>query len=357
MLHILSHPWPPFQSSSSLIHKSNSWVVCSLIALIRNSPTMNWLAYTSSNAPSVFECMAQQRLPSSIESALRHSVTVLAQRSPRFLWLHDNFDEVFMFLRLVTEHYHITRHSASVSEHFMLLKRVRLSGGDMSPRQRILSIYFLVMIPYALRKLKLDHTAASMRMALQQQPPTFRQRVEQQVRSAILAAEPLLSIVCMLLYAAKGCGPYQAHHWLLGLKYLRATNASSPAAAGHPASSSSSNSRFSQLFSSVSQVFGSPWLLTLFALRLTEWWFAASSLPTTSIAAPPPPPPQQFLSRPNQPGLCCVCFKRIPVGSVAVLPTGAVGCYSCIVAAAQRGVCPSTGAQLQNDAVRRVFEQ
>jgi hypothetical protein len=317
---------------------------------------MNWLAYTSSNAPSIFECMAQQRLPSSIESALRHSVTVLAQRTPRFLWLHDNFDEVFLFLRLVTEHYHITRHSASVSEHFMMLKRVRLSGGDISPRQRILSIYFLVMVPYALRKLRLDHAAASTRMALQQQP-TLRQRIEQHLRSAILAAEPLLSLLCMLLYSAKGSGPYQPHHWLLGLKYLRATEASSSAAGGRPAQPPSPLSRFSQLFSSISQVFGSPWLLTLFALRLTEWWFSASSLPTTSIAVPPPPPPQQFLSRPNQPGLCCVCFNHIPVGSVAALCTGSVGCYSCIVAAAQRGVCPSTGAQLHNDAVRRVFEQ
>ncbi len=319
---------------------------------------MNWLAYTSSNAPSIFECMAQQRLPSSIESALRHSVAILAQRSPRFLWLHDNFDEVFLFLRLVAEHHHITRHSASVSEHFMMLKRVRTpGGGDMSPRQRILSIYFLVMIPYALRKLRLDHAAASTRMALQQQPPTLRERVEQHLRSAVLAAEPVISLICMLLYAAKGSGPYQAHHWLLGLQYLRATDASSPAAAGRPQPPSSPLSRFSQLFSSISQVFGSPWLLTLFALRVTEWWFAASSPPTASISVPPPPPPQQFLSRPNQPGLCCVCFNRIPVGSVAVLSTGSVGCYSCIAAAAQRGVCPSTGAQLQNDAVRRVFEQ
>jgi hypothetical protein len=317
---------------------------------------MNWLAYTSSNAPSIFECMAQQRLPSSIESALRHSVAVLAQRSPRFLWLHDNFDEMFMFLRLFTEHYHITRHSASVSEHFMQLKRVQLSSRAMSPRQRILSIYFLVMIPYAMRKLRLDHAAASTRMALHQQPPILRERIEQHLRTAILAAEPLVSLICMLLYAAKGSGPFQAHHWLLGIQYLRATEASS-AAGGGSSPPPGPLSRFSQIFSSISQVFGSPWLLTLFALRLTEWWFGAASLPASNIVAPPPPPPRQFLCRPNEPGLCCVCFKRVPVGSVAVLSTGAVGCYSCVVAAAQRGVCPSTGAQLQNDTVRRVFEQ
>ena len=289
---------------------------------------------------------------------MRHSVSVLAQRSPRFLWLHDNFDEFFMFLRLFIEHYHITRHSASVSEHFMQLKRVRLSGAEMSQRQRIFSIYFLVIIPYFMRKLRLDHAAASMRMALQQQPATLRERIEQHIRSAILAAEPLLSLLCLLIYAARGSGPYQAHHWLLGVKYLRATDTSVPAASSRPAPPAGPLARFSQLFSSISQVFGSPWLLTLFALRLTEWWFAASSLqPPSSIIVPPPPPPQQFLSRPSQPGLCCVCFKRVPVGSVAVLPTGAVGCYPCVVAAAQRGVCPSTGAQVQPDAVRRVFER
>jgi hypothetical protein len=318
---------------------------------------MNWLAYTSSNAPSIFECMAQQRLPSSIESALRHSVAVLAQRSPRFVWLHDNFDEMFMFLRLFTEHYHITRHSASVSEHFMQLKRVQLSSSEMSPRQRILSIYFLVMIPYAMRKLRLDHAAASTRMALQQQPPSLRERIEQHLRTAILAAEPLVSLICMLLYAAKGSGPFQAHHWLLGIQYLRATEASSAAVGGGSTPPPGPLSRFSQIFSSISQVFGSPWLLTLFALRLTEWWFGSASLPASNIVAPPPPPPRQFLCRPNEPGLCCVCFKRVPVGSVAVLSTGAVGCYACVVAAAQRGICPSTGAQLQNDTVRRVFEQ
>jgi hypothetical protein len=264
---------------------------------------------------------------------------------------------VFLFLRLFTEHFHITRHSASVSEHFMQLKRVRLSGGDISPRQRILSIYFLVMSPYALRKLRLDHAQASMRMALQQQPPTLRERIEQHLRSAILTAEPLLSLICVLLYSAKGSGPYQAHHWLLGIQYLRVTDASSTAANGRPQLPSGPLARFLQLFSSISQVFGSPWLLTLFALRLTEWWFAGSSLPTTSVVIPPPPPPRQLLSRPSQPGLCSVCFKRIPVGSVAVLPTGAVGCYPCIVAVAQRGLCPSTGAQLQENAVRRVFEQ
>jgi hypothetical protein len=262
-----------------------------------------------------------------------------------------------MFLRLITEHHHINRHSASVSEHFMQLKRVQLSGREMSSRHRIFSIYFLVMIPYAMRKLRLDHTAASTRMALQQEPPSFRERVEQHLRSAILVAEPLVSLTCLLLYAAKGSGPFQAHHWLLGIQYLRATDASSPAVSGDAMPPSGPLSRFSQLFSSISQVFGSPWLFTLFALRLTEWWFGSASSPATNIIVPPPPPPNQFLCRPNEPGLCCVCFKRVAVGSVAVLSTGAVGCYSCIVAAAHRGICPSTGAQLQNDTVRRVFEQ
>jgi hypothetical protein len=261
-----------------------------------------------------------------------------------------------MFLRLITEHYHITRHSASVSEHFMQLKRVQLSSSDISPRQRILSIYFLVMIPYAMRKLRLDHAASSTRMALQQQPPSLRERIEQHIRTAILATEPLVSLICLLLYAAKGSGPFQAHHWLLGIQYLRVSDASS-ATGGSSVPPSGSPSRFSQIFSSISQVFGSPWLLTLFALRLTEWWFGAASRPVSNIVVPPPPPPQQFLCRPNGPGLCCVCFKRAPVGSLAVLCTGAVGCYSCIAAAAQRGVCPSTGAQLQNDTVRRVYEQ
>ncbi|PWN27246.1 hypothetical protein BDZ90DRAFT_188854 [Jaminaea rosea] len=111
--------------------------------------------------PSFFELIAQDQLRSLLSPAVRYTLSVLAQRYPRYLLrVFNRFDEVWALLMFGVERHYLRTWGASFAENFyMLRRRARpgLTGARLPPRrhkerlsewQIYASLFFLVGLPY-----------------------------------------------------------------------------------------------------------------------------------------------------------------------------------------------------------------
>ncbi|KAG2273111.1 hypothetical protein Bca52824_067666 [Brassica carinata] len=110
--------------------------------------------------PTFFEMAAAQQLPSSLRAALTYSLGVFALRRSFLHKILDYEDEFFASLMLILEGHSLRTTDASFAESLYGLKRksvrlrLRLSkGSGLEKRQRILSVVFLVVLPYFKSKL------------------------------------------------------------------------------------------------------------------------------------------------------------------------------------------------------------
>ncbi|RZC22404.1 Peroxisome biogenesis protein 12 isoform B [Glycine soja] len=117
--------------------------------------------------PTFFEMAAAQQLPASLRAALTYSIGVLALRRPFLHKLLDFEDESFALLMLVLESHTLRTTDASFSESLYGLRRrpanIALKNDDATTtttsssalrrRQRVLSVVFLVVLPYLKSKL------------------------------------------------------------------------------------------------------------------------------------------------------------------------------------------------------------
>lgn len=119
--------------------------------------------------PTYFELVAADRLMPSLKAALIYSLAVLAQRRPSLHYLLDYGDEAFAILTLLLERHSLLSRDASFAESLYGLKRSYTppdsvlpakpgassqvngdtdSKGGIPPRARLLSLIFLVGLPY-----------------------------------------------------------------------------------------------------------------------------------------------------------------------------------------------------------------
>uniref|UniRef100_A0A915DXL8 Peroxisome assembly protein 12 n=1 Tax=Ditylenchus dipsaci TaxID=166011 RepID=A0A915DXL8_9BILA len=113
----------------------------------------------SSQLPSIFDILAQESLVTSLKPGLRSifKFILLCYPRARHLRLVDKFfDEIYTLFNLMIESHYLKRYSGSFSENFYGMKRV-LHGGSGKPfttfRQRLRSLFFLVLLPYLSEKL------------------------------------------------------------------------------------------------------------------------------------------------------------------------------------------------------------
>lgn len=111
--------------------------------------------------PSFFELIAQDQLRSLLSPAVRYTLSVLAQRYPRYLLrIFNRFDEVWAILMLGIERHYLKTWGSSFAENFyMLRRRARpgLTSSRLPPRRHkerltewhiYASLFFLVGLPY-----------------------------------------------------------------------------------------------------------------------------------------------------------------------------------------------------------------
>ncbi|CAO1622204.1 unnamed protein product [Parajaminaea phylloscopi] len=111
--------------------------------------------------PSFFELIAQDQLRDMLHPAVRYTLSVFAQRHPRYLLrLFNSFDEVWALVMLAVERHYLKTWGSSFTENFYMLRRRRrpgLTSSRLPPSKRSekltawqinASLFCLVGLPY-----------------------------------------------------------------------------------------------------------------------------------------------------------------------------------------------------------------
>ncbi|KAL3838115.1 hypothetical protein ACJIZ3_022706 [Penstemon smallii] len=379
--------------------------------------------------PTFFEMSAAQQLPSSLRAALTYSLGVLALRRPFIHKILDYEDEFFALLMLVLETHSLRTTDASFAESLYGLRRrgvkIRLKKSDvlagsgneihhtgLHKRQKVLSVAFLVILPYLKSKLqsvydkqreaalqaslwgdndeRFDNTddlgrinnsfGSSGNSAIE---ASARARWIKRLRKTVGACYPWLHAgnegLCFayqLLYLLDATGFYSIGLHALGVQVCRAT--------GQELMDTSS--RISKIRSRERErLRGPPWLKALqggllscgyavldyaqtgliaavFFFKMMEWWYQSAeermSAPTVYPPPPPPPPPKvakEGIPLPQDRTLCPLCSQKRANPSVLAI-SGFVFCYTCVFKyVSQYKRCPVTLTPATVDQIRRLF--
>ncbi|PON55499.1 Peroxisome assembly protein [Parasponia andersonii] len=379
--------------------------------------------------PTFFEMAAAHQLPASLRGALTYSIGVLALRRPFLHKVLDYEDEFFALLMLVLETHSLRTTDASFAESLYGLRRRAVnmkvkkdnihsnSGGGINhsgleKRQKVLSVVFLVILPYFKSKLHSIYNRereARLQASLwghdderfndidvadreedslvsrgtSNADSSVRAQLTKKILKFIGACYPWvhasvegLSFSYQLLYLLDATGFYSLGLHALGIHVCRAT--------GQELMDTSS--RISKIRSRERErLRGPPWLKTLqgvllnctytmldyaqtgliaavFFFKMMEWWYQSAeermSAPTVYPPPPPPPPPQvakEGIPLPQDRTLCPLCSQKRANPSVVTV-SGFVFCYACIFKyVSQYKRCPVTLLPATVDQIRRLF--
>ncbi|KAL6556384.1 ubiquitin-protein ligase peroxin 12 [Orobanche gracilis] len=306
--------------------------------------------------PTFFEMAAAQQLPSSLRAALTYSLGVFALRRPFIHKILDYEDEFFALLMLVLETHSLRTTDASFAESLYGLRRrgveLKLKKSDvlsesgsevhhpgLKKRQKVLSVAFLVILPYLKSKLQSVYDKereASLQASLwgdsdeRFQDPDFlgrdnssfgstsnsateastRGRLIKRLRKIIGASYPWLhagteglSFAYQLLYLLDATGFYSIGLHVLGIHVCRATGQEMM----------DTSSRISKIRSRERErIRGPPWLKVIQGGLLTCTYAVLDYAQTGLIAA-------VFLFKDN--GMVVPIRRGKNVGSNCVSPT------------------------------------
>ncbi|KAL6142918.1 hypothetical protein ACLB2K_061193 [Fragaria x ananassa] len=379
--------------------------------------------------PTFFEMVAAQQLPASLRAALTYSVGVLALRRPFLHRVLDYEDEFFAFLMLVLETHSLRTTDASFSESLYGLRRravkvkvqkedARLSPGEefhhsgLEKRQKVLSVVFLVVLPYFKSKLhaiynrereaRLQATlwgdsgeryddadivdrgdGSGVSRGSFDAEASVRTRLAKKIQKLIGACYPWVhassegfSFAYQMLYLLDATGFYSLGLHVLGIQVCRAT--------GQELMDTSS--RISKTRSRERErLRGPPWLkavqgallsgtytvldyaqtgliAAVFFFKMMEWWYqsAEERMSAPTIYPPPPPPPSPQVAKegiplPSNRTLCPLCSQKRANPSVITV-SGFVFCYACVFKyVTQYKRCPVTLMPANVDQIRRLF--
>nr|GMD50030.1 peroxisome biogenesis protein 12 [Ipomoea batatas] len=315
--------------------------------------------------PTFFEMAAAQQLPSSLRAALSYSLGVLAMRRSFLHKILDFEDEFFALLMLVLETHSLRTSDASFAESLYGLRRralkirvkndnKRLESSEeihhsgLEKRQKILSVAFLVILPYLRSKLHAIYNKER-EVALQASlwgegderfntdyfdsgansivstsssdtEGSARERLKKRIQKVVAACYPWihagnegLSFSYQLLYLLDATGFYSFGLHALGIHVCRAT--------GQELMYTSS--RISKIRKhELERLRGPPWLkkvqggllscayavldyaqtgliAAVFFFKMMEWWYqsAEERMSAPTIYPPPLPPPAPKVSR------------------------------------------------------------
>ncbi|XP_020579009.1 peroxisome biogenesis protein 12 [Phalaenopsis equestris] len=380
--------------------------------------------------PTFFEMAAAQQLPASLRAALSYSLGVLALRRPFLHKILDFDDEFFALLMMVLESHSLRTTDASFSESLYGLRRrsIKLALNKNSSnmdsndnlhhsclgrRQKVLSVVFLVVLPYFKSKLhsiynkerearlqeslwghddgrpdevdiffhqgEISQTQVEVRNMQASNMIRFKKKIMAFVGVCypwIHATNEGLSFAYQLLYLLDATGFFSLGLHALGIHVSRAT--------GQELMDSSS--RLSKIRSGeLERLRGPPWLKSfqravlnfvyttldyaqtgliaaVFFFKMMEWWYqsAEERMSAPTVYPPPPPPPQPKVAHDGIPlppdrTICPLCTQR-RVNPSVVAVSGFVFCYSCIFKyVSQYKRCPVTLLPASVEQIRRLF--
>lgn len=373
--------------------------------------------------PTFFEMAAAQQLPASLRAALLYSMGVLAQRRPILHKVLDHSDEAFGLLMLVLEAHSLRTTDASFAESLYGLRRrpVGISSNPknqdtekvfLTRRQRILSLLFLVGLPYLKSKIQAVYDAqrgSMLHAALwgrgdidQVDGDTFGMEMEtteivsvseengslgrffrQNLKAALVKIYPWihathegLSFAYQLLYLLDATRFYTPALQIMGLQVCRASGQELMDASSQIAERRNrefERLRGPRLAQALQRValktiyntldFAQTGLIaSVFLFKMMEWWYQSAeervTAPTVYPAPPPPPAPkaaEKGIPLPKDRRVCSLCLK-LRTNPALVASSGFVFCYPCIFPyVSQYNRCPVTLIPAAVDQIRRLY--
>lgn len=381
--------------------------------------------------PTFFEMVAAQQLPTSLRAALSYSLGVLALRRPFIHKILDFDDEFFAMLMMVLESHSLRTNDASFSESLYGLRRrasialvpnINASNDDsndnlhrscLARRQKVLSVVFLVVLPYFKSKLHSIHNKereARLQESLwghddgrmdnidyvfhhgvfsQTQVEVSTMQIsnvtnfKKRVMKIVGVLYPWLhvtsegiSFAYQLLYLLDATGYFTLGLHALGIHVCRATGQELM-----DSSSRLSRNRSHEL----ERLRGPPWLKSfqravlscvyttldyaqtgliaaVFVFKMMEWWYqsAEERMAAPTVYPPPPSPPHPKVADDGIPlppdrTICPLCSQKRVNPSVLAI-SGFVFCYSCIFKyVSQYKRCPVTLLHASVEQIRRLF--
>ncbi|KAL0744836.1 hypothetical protein Bca101_101135 [Brassica carinata] len=349
--------------------------------------------------PTFFEMAAAQQLPSSLRAALTYSLGVFALRRSFLHKILDYEDEFFASLMLILEGHSLRTTDASFAESLYGLKRksvrlrLRLSkGSGLEKRQRILSVVFLVVLPYFKSKLHGKYNKereARLRESIWgeedqgfdeadfftgeepvvsrgdsgDQELSVRVQVATRIKKFVLCAilgcmhqvkhvlADGLSFTYQLLYLLDATGFYSLGLQALGVQVCRAT--------GQELTVQRALLSCSYAVLDYAQT---GLIAAVFIFKMMEWWYQSAEERLTAPTVYPPPPPlpspkvaKEGIPLPPDRTLCALCLQKLANPSVVTV-SGFVFCYSCVFKyVSQYKRCPVTLIPASVDQIRSVY--
>ncbi|KAJ7513720.1 hypothetical protein O6H91_23G011900 [Diphasiastrum complanatum] len=379
--------------------------------------------------PTFFEMAAAQHLPTSLRAALLYSLGVLAQRRPIVHKILDYSDETFALLMLILEGHNLRSTDASFAEALYGLRRrpVDFSVNDgslldakmpkarqlaLTKKQRALSLFFLVGLPYVKSKMQAVYNAQRgglLQAALWVRGDEDESREENFEGEALVNSSGQTSVASGLMWQTltrklsallAWCYPWvHATHEGLSFAYqllylLDATRFYSPAlhlmgihvcrASGQELMDTTKRIEerreydYNRLRGSPSfQAFQRGALRSMYAVldyaqtgliaavflfKMVEWWYQSAEERVTSqtVYPPPPPPPAPKVADGGIPlpidiRFCPLCAQT-RTNPAMVSTSGYVFCYPCIFNyISQYGRCPVTLIPAKSNQIRRLY--
>ncbi|WZY96407.1 hypothetical protein YC2023_068736 [Brassica napus] len=341
--------------------------------------------------PTFFEMAAAQQLPSSLRAALTYSLGVFALRRSFLHRILDYEDEFYAALMLILEGHSLRTTEASFAESLYGLKRksvrLRFKGSGLEKRQRILSVVFLVVLPYFKSKLHGIYNKereARLRESLwgeedqgfdeadfftEEEPVvsrgdcgdqelSVRVQVATRIKKFVAVCYPWmhassegLSFTYQLLYLLDATGFYSLGLQALGVQICRAT--------GQELTVQGALLTCSYAVLDYAQT---GLIAAVFIFKMMEWWYqsAEERLTAPTVYPPPLPPPSPKVAKEGIPlppdrTICALCSQKRANPSVVTV-SGFVFCYSCVFKyVSQYKRCPVTLIPASVDQIRRLF--
>eukprot|EP00250_Pteridium_aquilinum_P010557 c19472_g1_i1 orf=331-1494(+) len=372
--------------------------------------------------PTFFEMAAAQQLPASLRAALLYSLGVWAQRRPFLHKVLDHSDEAFGLLMLVLEAHSLRTTDASFAESLYGLRR-RPAGIVSQPksqdtekviltrRHRILSLLFLVGLPYLKSKIQavydtqtrnmsqaamwgrgdvdeIDEDTVSMEaeitdVSVSQQDATLVHSLGEKLKTGLVKLYPWihathegLSFAYQLLYLLDATHFYTPALQIMGLHVCRASGQELMDASSQIAErrnrefESLRGPRLAQAFqrAALKTIYNTldfaqtGLIASVFLFKMMEWWYQSAeervTAPTVYPAPPPPPAPkaaEKGIPLPKDKRVCPLCMKK-RTNPALVASSGFVFCYPCIFPyVSQFNRCPVTLIPAAVNQIRRLF--
>lgn len=351
------------------------------------------------NRPSFFEMMAQQQMMPTFKPALKYIFSVLSQRNPEMDWFVRHNDELFHAGWLLIEHHYLKYYGASFSENFYGLKRQRIQpvpgdGKDsfeMTGKDKLLSLFFLVVVPYLKQKLDKLYEVTSGHSSLMefgftppedilpQNPESLGSFYHRFFKKLFLTVYPYMNalyeglfFIYQLLYLYDKTNYYTPFHHLQRLAMKRLTLQDM-----ETQETSRVNRRMARLrglnkYPLAGFLRGfvncgnlvldySKYILpaSLFFFKFLEWWYSENRIAAPTLPIPPPPPrlnkAPEGLDLPSDKALCPLCLNVRT--NPAIAASGYAFCYPCIFNYVQKYErCPVTFLPTSTAQIRKVYE-